>query len=31
MLFAEMHKKNNTFIDNLQQNVYFLNIDTLRM
>lgn len=28
MLFAETHKIINTFIDNLQQNVYFSNIDT---
>ena len=28
MLFADKHKKINTFLDNLQQNVYFFNIDT---
>jgi hypothetical protein len=28
MLFADNHKKINTFLDILQQNVYFLHIDT---
>ena len=31
MLFADKHKKINTFLDTLQQNVYFSNIDTPQM
>ena len=31
MLFAETHKMINTFINNLQQNVYLSNIDTPQM